>query len=196
MEPRTSTPAARLRAVQALAEAGVLVGVATAPIIPGLNDSEIPSLLAAAKAGSQDAFAGLVEPFRRELLAHCYRMLGSNADAEDALQDSLLRAWSGLTRFEGRSSLRSWLYRIATNACLRAIERRPTRVSPIDFSSAWDPHSGPADAVHDPIWFEPFPDEAFCKRYVIELCTLDELLPQVDVLTLHAPLSTTTLHLV
>jgi len=128
----------------------------TAPSREAVREQE---LLAAAKAGSQDAFAGLIEPFRRELLAHCYRMLGSNADAEDALQDSLLRAWRGLARFEGRSSLRSWLYRIATNACLRAIERRPTRVSPVDFSSAWDPHSGPADAVHDPIWLEPFPDE-------------------------------------
>ncbi len=116
-------------------------------------------LLAAAKAGSEDAFAALVEPFRRELIAHCYRMLGSHADAEDALQDCLLRAWRGLARFEGRSSLRSWLYRIATNACLRAIERRPTRLSPVDYSSAWDPQTGPADSVNDPIWLEPFPDE-------------------------------------
>jgi len=129
---------------------------ATAPSREAVREQE---LLAAATSGREDAFAALVEPFRRELLAHCYRMLGSHADAEDALQDCLLRAWRGLARFEGRSSLRSWLYRIATNACLRAIERRPTRVSPIEYSSAWDPQSGPADSVSDPIWLEPFPDE-------------------------------------
>jgi RNA polymerase sigma-70 factor (ECF subfamily) len=115
-------------------------------------------LVHAARAGDQDAFARLVEPYRGELHAHCYRMLGSYADAEDALQDALLRAWRGLPRFEGRSSLRSWLYRIATNSCLRAIERRPKRVLPIDYAPAADPHDGPAQAVNDPVWLEPYPD--------------------------------------
>jgi RNA polymerase sigma-70 factor (ECF subfamily) len=115
-------------------------------------------LLSAARAGDQDAFARLVEPYRRELQAHCYRMLGSYADAEDALQETLLRAWRGLPRFEGRSSLRSWLYRIATNTSLRAIERRPKRVVPIDYAPAADPHDGPAAPVNDPIWLEPYPD--------------------------------------
>jgi len=115
-------------------------------------------LLQAARDGDQDAFAQLVEPYRRELQAHCYRMLGSYADAEDALQETLLRAWRGLARFEGRSSLRSWLYRIATNRCLSAIERRPKRVLPIDYAPAADPHDGPADRVSDPIWLEPYPD--------------------------------------
>jgi RNA polymerase sigma-70 factor (ECF subfamily) len=115
-------------------------------------------LLKAARSGDRDAFGRLVEPFRRELQAHCYRMLGSYADAEDALQETLLRAWRGLPRFEERSSLRSWLYRIATNACLRTIERRPQRVLPIDYTPASDPHDRPADPVSDPIWLEPYPD--------------------------------------
>jgi RNA polymerase sigma-70 factor, ECF subfamily len=116
-------------------------------------------LLAAARAGEEDAFAQLVAPYRVQLHAHCYRMLGSVADAEDALQETLLRAWRGLPRFESRSSLRSWLYTIATNACLRAIERRPARVLPIDYAPAADPHDGPAEPVTESVWLEPYPDE-------------------------------------
>jgi RNA polymerase sigma-70 factor (ECF subfamily) len=115
-------------------------------------------LLRAAQRGDRDAFGRLVEPFRRELQAHCYRMLGSHADAEDALQETLLRAWRALARFEERSSLRSWLYRVATNACLRAIERRPRRVLPIDYAPAADPHASLVEAVNEPIWLEPYPD--------------------------------------
>jgi RNA polymerase sigma-70 factor (ECF subfamily) len=115
--------------------------------------------LAAARGGDEDAFRRLVEPHRGELHAHCYRMLGSVHDAEDALQDALLRAWRGLPRFEGRSSLRSWLYRIATNACLDAIARRPKRVLPIDYGPAADPHEGPGEPVVESIWLEPYPDE-------------------------------------
>ena len=98
-------------------------------------------LLEAARAGDEKAFALLVEPYQAQLRAHCYRMLGSLSDAEDALQETMLRAWSGLARFESRSSLRSWLYRIATNASLRMIEKRPKRVLPIDFGPAADPHA-------------------------------------------------------
>src|SRR5213078_2850622 len=116
-------------------------------------------LLAAARAGDGDAFGLLVEPHRRELHAHCYRMLASVYDADDALQDTLLRAWRGLARFEERSSLRSWLYKIATNACLKAIERRPKRVLPIDYAPAADPHDGPAEPVTESVWLEPYPDE-------------------------------------
>jgi RNA polymerase sigma-70 factor, ECF subfamily len=115
-------------------------------------------LLSAARNDDREAFGRLVEPYRRELHAHCYRMLGSHADAEDALQEALLRAWRGLPRFEQRSSLRSWLYRIATNACLRAIERRPKRILPSDYAPAADPHDGLANPVNEPVWLEPYPD--------------------------------------
>ena len=116
-------------------------------------------LLEAARAGDEDAFARLVEPHRRALHAHCYRMLGSVTDAEDALQDALLSAWRALAKFEGRSSLRSWLYTIATNACLRAIERRPKRVLPIDYAPSADPHDGLAEPLVESVWVEPYPDE-------------------------------------
>ena len=99
---------------------------------PTTMSSEDRALVEAAKRGDEYAYARLVEPRRAELHAHCYRMLGSVHDAEDALQESLLRAWRGLGRFEGRSSLRSWLYRLATNTCLDTIAKRPKRVLPID----------------------------------------------------------------
>jgi RNA polymerase sigma-70 factor, ECF subfamily len=116
-------------------------------------------LLRSAQAGDEDAFGRLAAPFRAELYAHCYRMLASAADAEDAVQDTLLRAWRALPRFEGRSSLRSWLYRIATNVCLRAIERRPPRVLPIDFGPAADPHEATARPLVESVWIEPYPDD-------------------------------------
>jgi RNA polymerase sigma-70 factor, ECF subfamily len=115
-------------------------------------------LLQAARRGDGDAFGRLVGPYRRELYAHCYRMLGSAADAEDALQETLLRAWRGLPRFQGRSSVRVWLYKIATNACLRQVERRPKRVLPVDFGPAADPHDDPAEPVTETVWLEPSPD--------------------------------------
>src|ERR671915_2064034 len=94
---------------------------------PGATARE-RELLEAARGGSDDAFRRLVEPHQTELHAHCYRMLGSVHDADDALQDALLRAWRRLATFEGRSSIRSWLYRITTNSCLDLISRRPKRV--------------------------------------------------------------------
>ncbi len=116
-------------------------------------------LLERARAGEQSAFGDLVEPHRGELQAHCYRMLGSAHDAEDALQDALLRAWRGVARFEGRSSLRSWLYTIATNSCLDQIAKRPKRVLPIDYGPATDPHVGPGEPLVESVWIEPYPDE-------------------------------------
>lgn len=99
-----------------------------------------------------------LEPHRRALQAHCYRMLGSVQDAEDAVQETLTRAWRGLDRFEGRSSLRSWLYSIATNVCLRIIERRPTRVLPIDYGPPSDPHAPLGPPLVETTWIEPLPD--------------------------------------
>lgn len=117
-------------------------------------------LLEAARGGSDEAYRRLVESYRGELHAHCYRMLGSVHDAEDALQDALLRAWRGLARFEGRSSLRSWLYTIATNTCLNLIARRPKRVLPIDYGPAADPHDdGLGLPPLESVWVEPYPDE-------------------------------------
>lgn len=116
--------------------------------------------IAAAKAGDEAAFAAIVEPHRGELIAHCYRMMGSLHDAEDVLQETMLRAWRGIGRFEGRSSLRSWLYTIATNTSLNALGKRKPRVHPIDYG----PRANPADQVPgmpaaESVWIEPFPDE-------------------------------------
>jgi RNA polymerase sigma-70 factor (ECF subfamily) len=116
--------------------------------------------LAAARRHDADAFERLIGPHRAELQAHCYRMLGSAADAEDALQETLLRAWRSLPSFEGRSSLRSWLYRIATNVSLRMLERRPKRVLPIDYGPASDPHDRPAEQLAGQVWLDPYPEES------------------------------------
>jgi RNA polymerase sigma-70 factor (ECF subfamily) len=116
-------------------------------------------LLEAARGGDEDAFGRLVAPYRSALHAHCYRMLGSVADAEDALQETLLRAWRGLAGFEGRSSLSSWLYRIATNSSLRALEKRPKRVLPIDYGPPGDPHESIGEPLLESVWVEPYPDE-------------------------------------
>ena len=89
-------------------------------------------LLAAAQAGDERAFRRLVEPYRHALEVHCYRMLGSAQDAEDLAQETLLRAWRALERFEPRAQFQTWLYRIATNACLDELERRPRRPEPVD----------------------------------------------------------------
>ena len=89
-------------------------------------------LLAAAQAGDEPAFRQLVEPYRHALEVHCYRMLGSAQDAEDLAQETLLRAWRALERFEPRAQFQTWLYRIATNACLDELERRPRRPEPVD----------------------------------------------------------------
>jgi RNA polymerase sigma-70 factor, ECF subfamily len=107
----------------------------------------------------EQAFRHLVERHRRDLHAHCYRMLGSVHDAEDALQDALLRAWRGLPRLEDHASLRPWLYRIATNTSLDVIAKRPKRVLPIDYGPPAQPGEPAADALPESTWVEPYPDE-------------------------------------
>ncbi|HEX3831816.1 MAG TPA: sigma-70 family RNA polymerase sigma factor [Solirubrobacteraceae bacterium] len=120
------------------------------------NDEQ--KLLDAARHRDERAFSQLIGSHRPALHAHCYRMLGSVQDAEDALQETLLNAWRALPRFEGRSSLKSWLYRIATNACLKMIERRPRRVLPIDYGPQADPHDPLAKPLVESVWIEPYPD--------------------------------------
>jgi RNA polymerase sigma-70 factor (ECF subfamily) len=116
-------------------------------------------LLDAARRGDGEAFGRLVEPHRRALHAHCYRMLGALQDAEDALQDALLRAWRGLATFDAGRPLRPWLYRIATNACLDLIAKRPARVTPIDHGPPARIEDGPGRPLTDVAWLEPYPDE-------------------------------------
>jgi RNA polymerase sigma-70 factor (TIGR02960 family) len=116
----------------------------------------VTDVMSRARAGDGEAFQELVDPYRRELLVHCYRMLGSIQDAEDALQDTLLAAWQGLGEFEERASVRTWLYRIATNRCVnarRSATRRPVK--------EWDvPGVEPPEptSLGEVAWLEPFPD--------------------------------------
>jgi RNA polymerase sigma-70 factor (TIGR02960 family) len=115
----------------------------------------VTDLLQAARSGDEAAFADLVAPYRRELHVHCYRMLGSFDDAEDAVQETLLAAWRGLTSFRGRASVRTWLYKVATNTCLnliRTASRGPQMADPLP-ASAPEP-TGSAEVT----WLQPYPD--------------------------------------
>src|SRR5215211_7057479 len=125
------------------------------PVSDDDRDAEA-TLLRAARAGDELAFRSLVEPRLAELRAYCYRMLGSMHDADDVVQETLLRAWRGLARFEGRSTLRSWLCRIATNACLTALGRRSRRALPMDLSASSDADRPLDEARAEQIWLEPF----------------------------------------
>src|SRR5215218_4508344 len=109
--------------------------------------SSTASAAVAARTGDEAAFAALVEPHRRELQVHCYRMVGSLEDSEDLVQETFLRAWRRRTTFEGRSSFRAWLYRIATNACLDALQRTPRVVA-----------AGAIQPLAEVPWLQPFPD--------------------------------------
>ena len=123
--------------------------------IRGLN----AETLSAALSGDSGAFEILTEPYRRELFTHCYRMLGSLEDAEDLVQETLLRAWRRLSTFEGRASFRAWLYKIATNACLDALDHRPKRSLPQRVVPPSDPHAPIPAPWSELVWLEPFSDE-------------------------------------
>lgn len=117
-------------------------------------------LLDAARGGDELAFRELLEPHRRELHAHCYRMTASLDDADDMLQEVMIRAWRGLQRFEGRSSFRTWLYRIATNVCLTALDKQTRRILPVGHGEPnrfGAPHGEP---VTESVWIGPYPDDA------------------------------------
>jgi RNA polymerase sigma-70 factor, ECF subfamily len=116
------------------------------------------TLLTLARDGDQNAFGELAGAHRAELRAHCYRVLGSLEDAEDALQEALLRAWRGLSGFEGRSSVRSWLYAIATNAAMDVARRRSRRELPVGFGPSGAPDAGVGPSQAEPLWLEPYPD--------------------------------------
>jgi RNA polymerase sigma-70 factor, ECF subfamily len=118
-------------------------------------------LLESAQRGDREAFETLIEPFRKELQLHCYRMLGSIHDAEDLVQETLLRAWRGLAEFEGRASLRSWLYRIATNACLNALASRKNAQRTLPEALGPPSSAPPKVAAEDVPWLDPYPDAAF-----------------------------------
>jgi RNA polymerase sigma-70 factor, ECF subfamily len=123
------------------------------------NDREQRAdVLDAARRGDERAFADLMRPYRGELHAMCYRMLGSVDDADDALQEVSLRAWRGLAAFEGRSSLRTWLFRIATNVCLSRLSRRRARTVPLEFGPPAALGDGPGPTLDHSIWLGPYPD--------------------------------------
>lgn len=130
--------------------------------------AEPSDLAIALRAGEEDAFVVLTERYRRALHAHCYRMVGSLEDAEDLVQECLLRAWRKRSTFEGRSSFRSWLYRIATNACLDFLERRPRRVLAADIVPASDPDHDLPDSAEHP-WLDPYPDHLLSTPAASEL---------------------------
>lgn len=115
--------------------------------------------LESARGGDQQAFEQLIEPYQHELLAHCYRILGSYEDAEDMLQETLVRVWKRLDSFEGRSSLRSWLYKIATNASLDALDSRRVRGLPKELYSRGDPNQPLPAPMQEVNWIEPISDE-------------------------------------
>src|SRR6478736_6568037 len=107
-----------------------------------------------ARAGDEQAFRELTDPYRRELQLHCYRILGSLQDAEDLLQETLLAAWRGLDGFEARASVRVWLYQIATNRCLNALRARGRR--PKEYPAMVEPPE--PTRLNEPLWLEPYPD--------------------------------------
>src|SRR5215469_7372334 len=122
-------------------------------------------LVLAAQAGDEMAFEALVGTYRRESLVHCYRMLGSLHDAEDLVQETLLKAWQKRETLTNPGSYRSWLYRIATNRCLNTLRRVPRRSLPSETHLQSDPSSPAISRLREPIWLEPFPDDLLADQY-------------------------------
>jgi RNA polymerase sigma-70 factor, ECF subfamily len=146
------------------AESSLVSEVSSAPAERPSAAGDQDADLARARAGDDEAFTRLVEPLRQELHAHCYRMLGSSFDADDAVQDALLRAWRGLARFEGRSSLRSWLYTVATRTCLDLVETRGRRAMPVDLGPA-STRPVVGDTPRTEIaWLTPYHDVGLASR--------------------------------
>jgi RNA polymerase sigma-70 factor, ECF subfamily len=158
------------------------LGTRAAPVVAGKNDwiswhktretgtlMETPTqtvLVLAAQAGDRTAFDTLVGPYRRELLVHCYRMLGSVHDAEDLVQETLIRAWEKRATFTSPGSYRAWLYRIATNLCLNALTRSPRRSLPPSTQRETDPTHPLPPRKPEPIWLEPFPDDLRASQHI------------------------------
>lgn len=128
------------------------------PNVDAGRSSDAEADLVASRDGDEAAFARLTAPLRRELHAHCYRMLGSFHDAEDAVQETLVRAWKGIARFEGRSSLRSWLYTVATRVCLDVVSSGKRRALPMDLGPASDHTVLDSAPLTDVDWLTPYPD--------------------------------------
>jgi len=135
-----------------------------------VSEKSETALVVAARTGDEDAFRELTEPLRRELHVHCYRMLGSLDDADDALQETLLRAWRGLDQYEPRAPFRAWLYRIATNVCLTMLARRTSRgeITSLDRTADRDfPSRQEGESVH----LQPYPDrllDEFTPAEIVE----------------------------
>jgi RNA polymerase sigma-70 factor (ECF subfamily) len=145
---RTPLGAERIRRID------IVVPVSDGAVEDGNGDA----LLAMAQQGDEGAFRTLAEAHRVELHAHCYRMLASYHDAEDALQETLIRAWRALPNFEGRSTVRAWLYKIATNAALDVAKRRYRRELPVSYGPPVTEGGGPGAALAETTWIEPYPD--------------------------------------
>lgn len=127
--------------------------------LPSSQSAEM-ALLDAARHGDSQQFGELTEPYRRELQVHCYRILGSLHEAEDMVQETMLKAWKRLDTYEGRASFRAWLYKIATNTCLDSLDqRRSRRLLPLDVVPASDPNISILPPMVEMTWLEPFPDE-------------------------------------
>jgi len=134
---------------------GVMAGD---PVVATAMQDQMARLLAAARAGDGAAFDALAGGYVRELRVHCYRMLGSVQDAEDVVQETLLRAWRKLDSFQGRAPVRAWLYKIATNSCLDLLDQRARRVLPAALVGPADPSVEPAPPMTEVTWLQPYPD--------------------------------------